>query len=449
MLMTACCSQQPSKREESMSEKESESQPKEALSSPVDPSSFAYVVGIDVGSQSLLYTVCQPDKRPVVKPSEVSNDRPGFQQLEQALHALSVEPNRILIGLEATSRYNENLYQFLAALGYTLCLLHPRQTHQYAQQRGLRAKTDRLDASTIARLLLSGEARVGYVPDELIATYRELERLHAQLSEESARYQNEIHALLVVLFPEFSQVFADPCGRTALGVLKRYPGAAALCAAGVPTVQATLRELAPRHYGRATAVKLVHLASESAASGVASSARALSLKILCDQLEHTLANLAQVDRELDRVLDGDEGANTLRQVPEFGRQTIAVLRAELGDVTRFRRIDQAVAYVGLDLQVRQSGKWKGQVKLSKRGSGRLRRMLYLAALRALALPNSPFAPYYHRLLARGLKGREALIAVMRKMLMVAYHLLRSNEVYDPAKVCAVPAAARHTPSLGA
>ena len=112
---------------------------------------------------------------------------------------------------ETTSRYGENLYHFLESRGYQLCLLHPRQTHQFAQQRGLRAKTDKLDATTIARGLLSGEARPGYVPTELIAIYRELVRLHTQLSDEVARYKNEIQALLVVLFPEFSQVFADPC----------------------------------------------------------------------------------------------------------------------------------------------------------------------------------------------------------------------------------------------
>ena len=419
------------------------------LSSPVNPAGFAYVVGIDVGSEHLVYTICQPDKRPLGKPTGVGNDRPGFEQLDHSLRGLAVEPARILIGLEATARYNENVYQFLAGQGYTLCLLHPRQTHQFAEQRGLRAKTDRLDATTIARLLLSGEARVGYVPDELIATYRELERLHSQLTEESARYQNEIHALLVVLFPEFTQVFADPCGATALGVLKRYPGAAALVRAGVETVTATLRELAPRRYGRPTAAELVRLASHSVASGVAPSARALSLKVLCDQLEHTLANLAQIAQELERLFDGDEGASTLSSVPEFGRQTIAVLRAELGDVTRFARIDQAVAYVGLDLQVRQSGKWKGQVKLSKRGSGRVRRVLYMTALRALKRQDSPFAAYYRRLVARGLKGCEALIAVMRKMLIVACHLLRSNDAYDPAKVCALPGPAAHTPSPGA
>src|SRR5215471_1208819 len=121
----------------------------------------------------------------------------------------------ILVGLEATSRYGENLLQALLKQGYQVCLLHPAQMQAFAKQRGLRAKTDQLDAATIARALLSGEARFGYVPSEQVATYRELMRLQKQLSDDVVRYKNEIHALLVVLFPEFTQVFADPTRPTA------------------------------------------------------------------------------------------------------------------------------------------------------------------------------------------------------------------------------------------
>jgi len=106
--------------------------------------------------------------------------------------------------------------------GYVLRLLHPRQTHHFHERQGLRAKTDRLDAMTITRVLLSGEARAGSVKSERVATYRELVRLHTQLSDEAAAYQNEIQALVVVLFPEFTQIFADPCGQTALTVLKAF-----------------------------------------------------------------------------------------------------------------------------------------------------------------------------------------------------------------------------------
>jgi transposase len=89
-------------------------------------------------------------------------------------------------------------------------------------------------------------------------------------------------------------------------------------------------------------------------------------------------------------LDQDPKATGVLGIPELGVMTVAVLRAELGDLDRFTRMDQVVAYVGMDLQVKQSGKYKGQTKLSKRGSGRVRRILYLAALRSIQLDDSPF-----------------------------------------------------------
>src|SRR6266496_3253060 len=168
--------------------------------------------------------------------------------------------------MEATSRYGENLYHELEQRGYVLRLFHPGQTHHFHQQRGLRAKTDRLDAMTIARALLSGEARMGYVPGEQVATYRELVRLHTQLSDTAAGYQNEIQALVVVLFPEFSQVFADPCLPSALAVLKAYPHAQAVAEAGVEAVYQVLRAVPAAHFGRPTAKKLVVAAQASLGS---------------------------------------------------------------------------------------------------------------------------------------------------------------------------------------
>lgn len=393
-----------------------------------------YAVGIDVGSQSCSCCVLKPDKSIAIKPTNFVNAAPGFAALLEQLEHLKVPAGQILVGLEATSRYGENLYQFLAQRGYQLCLLHPAQTHQFAKRRGLRAKTDKLDATTIAHVLLSAEARPGYVPSELIAAYRELVRLHTQLSDEVARYKNEIHALLQVLFPEFSQVFADPCRATALALLERYPSAQAFAQAGVEPLTRLLHELAPRNYGQHTAEQLITLAARSVSSGRASTARAMSLKILCNQLQHTRQNLAQLEHEIDALLALDAGTKGLQGVPEFGSKTSAVLRAELGDVERFSRCDQAIAYAGLDITIKDSGKWRGQRKLSKRGSGRLRRILYLAAVRSVRLEGSAFGAYYHRLVARGMKGRVALIAVMRKMLAVAYHLLKTQEPFDPSKV---------------
>lgn len=82
------------------------------------------------------------------------------------------------------------------------------------------------------------------------------------------------------------------------------------------------------------------------------------------------------------------------------------------------------------------------MKLSKRGSGRLRRLLYMAALVSLRLKGSAFGDYYRELRKHGLKGRSALMAVMRKLLITAYSLLKNGGHYDLTKVWAGAKAAR-------
>jgi transposase len=167
---------------------------------------------------------------------------------------------------------------------------------------------------------------------------------------------------------------------------------------------------------------------------VATGARSNCLRILCDQLEHTQDNPEQLQEKIEQLLTNDPRAKGLLAVAEFGPMTVATLRAELGELNRFARMDQVVAYAGMDLQITQSSKWKGQTKLSKRGSGRLRRILYLAALRSIRLPTSPFGSYYHRLVERGMKKGMAVVAVMRKLLIVAAHLIQTQEDDDASKV---------------
>jgi len=397
-----------------------------------------YGVGIDIGKANCSLSILRIDKTAVTKPMEFPNAKAGYEWLDHKLEQLGCEKTQLLIGLEATSRYWENLLHHLVAEGYPTQLLHPAQTYQFAKRRGMRAKTDRIDAELIARFVLSGDARPAYVPNELITTYRELIRLHTNLADEATRYKNELRAMLEVLFPEFTQVFADPSAPTALALLQRYGGAEAMVRAGIDEIYSTLHELSPRRYGRGAAQRLVALAQASQASPLAHSARATSLGIICDQLAHTQTNLAKLEEALGNLLQSDKEADSLASVPEFGQKVRAVLRGELGEVERFERGDQVVAYGGLDLVIKESGKWKGQPKLSKRGSGLLRRMLYMAVLHCLRMKQSAFKDYYQAMVTRGLRGRKAIMAVMRKMLLVAFHLLKSGETYDPTKVWAAP-----------
>lgn len=407
---------------------------------PVIPSP-RYTVAIDIAYKKATGAIWQADLKPLLKPTDFTNDRPGYEWFIEKLQAVAPnhQPNQVQIGMEATGNYWENSYHYFTTRGYQVVLLNPQQTHEWTQKRGLRAKNDKLDTINIGKLLQSGEMRPGYVADEQTANYRELVRMQADLTDQATRYKNELHALLVVLFPEIYQVFADPTCKTSLGLLLDYPCAQVMAAAGVEALRVKLKALAPRNYGRETAQKLHTLALNSVSSGRAIEARSLSLVILCRQLQALNEHLTTIETQLREWLATDKAAQRLETVPEFGPKTLAVLRAELGDVSRFRGRDQVVAAVGLDLTVRESGAWKGKAKISKHGSGLLRKLLYMAAVSCLRLKDSPFRAYYEAMVARGLRGRKALMAVMRKMVTVAYSLLKNKDAeYDPGKVWAAP-----------
>ena len=117
------------------------------------------------------------------------------------------------------------------------------------------------------------------------------------------------------------------------------------------------------HHGMVVPPKsaLVTLAQQSVRSGRALAGRATSLQILCDQLDHTRANLARLESELGRLIASDPAVKGLSQVQEFGLKTVAVLRAELGDVRAF----------AARIRPLPTGVWISRSKKVVSGKGRL------------------------------------------------------------------------------
>jgi len=92
-----------------------------------------HVVGIDIGMESCTMSCLTMDKRQAIKSTPFANSVQGFAWLFERLAGLGVAPKQILVGLEATSRYGENLLQALLKRGYQVCLLHPAQMHAFAE----------------------------------------------------------------------------------------------------------------------------------------------------------------------------------------------------------------------------------------------------------------------------------------------------------------------------
>jgi transposase len=121
----------------------------------------------------------------------------------------------------------------------------------------------------------------------------------------------------------------------------------------------------------------------------------------------------------------------LDSIPGIAETTAALLLAEITDITQYRSARQVAAYAGLVPRERQSGSSvRGRTRLSKIGNARLRRALYFPAITALRC--SPFFQAWAEGLAKRGKSKMSVIcAVMRKLVHVAYGVLKSGKEFDP------------------
>lgn len=164
-----------------------------------------------------------------------------------------------------------------------------------------------------------------------------------------------------------------------------------------------------------------------------------ALPYAASPLAAAIAALADQQAELDRQIAVATCATTavarLDAIPGVGPVTAAAVATCLAG-KRFDHPDQFVAYVGLDVRVRESGQRRGQGSLSKQGDAELRRLLYLCAQANLRVrdPENPFKAQYARERAKGMSSTAATCAVARKLARTCWSLVRHDTMYDAKRV---------------
>ena len=248
--------------------------------------------------------------------------------------------------------------------------------------RQARAKTDRLDARTLAKLLAAGGLDAVWMPDEACGVMRRRLARREQLVRARSRAKNEIHAVLMRRLkgkPPVSDLFGVK-GRSWLGELK------------LPVEEAETLESALRHV---------------------------------EFLEH---EIAEVERLIALEALRSPDARRLMTVPGVNVICAATFLAAIGDVRRFRSSRQLVAYLGLDPRVRQSGSEPARGgRISKRGSASARWALVEAAWSVVQQPG-PLHAFYERIRARRGHGK-AVVAVARKLAVLFWCLLSRGQDY--------------------
>jgi transposase len=248
--------------------------------------------------------------------------------------------------------------------------------------RRARAKTDRLDARTLAKLLATGELDAVWMPDARTSVMRRRLARREQLVRSRSRAKNEIHAVLMRRLkgrPPVSDLFGVK-GRRWLSELE------------LPIEEAETIDSALRH--------VEFLDREIAA------------------VERLIAGDALRSSELRRLMT----------VPGVNVICAATFLAAVGDIRRFRTTRALVGYLGLDPRVRQSGSEPARGgRISKRGSASARWALVEAAWSVVCQPG-PLRAYYQRIRARRGHGK-AIVAAARKLAVLFWCMLTRGQDY--------------------
>jgi transposase len=155
-----------------------------------------------------------------------------------------------------------------------------------------------------------------------------------------------------------------------------------------------------------------------------------SIQALLRRIDRLLAQLDRRLRALARTLGWQELIARCASIPGVGFLTAVAL------VCTYQRgyfvgRDAFIAFIGLDVRVRDSGKHRGRRKLTKKGDAETRRLLHCAAMAAAR--SAYFKPQYQALKARGMATTAAYVVIARKLARLAFVLLRNETRFDPHK----------------
>lgn len=322
----------------------------------------------------------------------VSTRRGALQGLLEQRH-----PERVVIEISPLAGW---VYDVVQSLGIEIQVADP--TQDAWKWKNVKRKTDEDDALKLARLSALGQLNLVHIPRPAVRQWRRLIQERVTLVAEQTRCKNRIRALLV------AQEHSGPAGKN--GWTKK--------------AQEQLAQLAR---------PLAECGGEELWRGI--------LHTELQRLQSTAALLKLVEQKLDELGKASAPVVLLQSMPGVGPRTAEVVVTALDDPHRFRSGRQVSGYVGLTPRRWQSRSMDRQGRISKRGARTLRHALNQGAW--MAVRYNPWARAVFLRIKAGKKERVkiAIVAVMRKLLVVLWAMLRDQRRYrlpaaEPEKVAA-------------
>lgn len=282
------------------------------------------------------------------------------------------------VAMESTGNWTW-MCDLLEKEGFEVHLSHPLKTRLICEAK---VKTDKVDARMLAHLLRADLLPESYIAPLEVRQERQKLRYRLSLVKMRTALKNRIHGLLEQLGVTVPPV-TDLFGKEGIAWLRT-----------------------------------VHL----------DGSYLMSLEGYLRLIDELNLLIHEMDVEIKRSLKDNQSASLLDTIPGIGILTSHLLIAEIGPIDRFPSAKKLCSYAGLVPSVHQSGQTSYNGRITKQGSRYIRWAMIEAAQKAY-LKDASLSKFYHKLCAK--KGRsKAIVALARKMLVIAYNVLKYNEPYN-------------------
>ena len=359
----------------------------------------------------------------------ISNTLDGFNDLLSKIKSVTSDLNKTKVGLEATGHYSYNLLGFLLDNGLPTYVLNPLHTNLYRKSLSLRkTKTDKVDARTIASMLMScvdlkPYTRALYHNEEL----KSLTRYRFDKVSERAKLKTSVSRLITILFPELEKLVSVVHCVSVYALLSEFPSAKHIANANLTRLTNLLSNASRGKYRRDTAIRF----REAARNSIGSVMPAKSL-----ELKHTIKLIGELDDEISEIEAEikqivDSLGTTILTIPGIGYATAASILAEIGDFSNFETPDKILAFAGMSPSTYQSGQLTNcYAHMEKRGSKYLRFALYNAT-KYVCKWDSNFAAYLAKKRLEGKHYNVAISHATKKLVRLIFALEKSHLPYVP------------------
>ena len=384
-------------------------------------------VGIDVAKDKHDCFITNSDGEALFPVFTIQNNRDGFDDLFSRIQSVSSDVSNIKVGLEATGHYSYNLLGYLLGKGLTTFVINPLHTNLYRKSLSLRkTKTDKVDARTIAMMLMSdvnlkSYSDTSYHNEEL----KSLTRYRFDKVQERAQLKQSVSRLVTILFPELEKLVPSLHLASVYTLFSELPSAREIASCHLTHLTKLLENASKGRYSREKAVEIREAARVSIGSNMP--AKSLELRHTLRLISELDSEISEIESEIKRIMD--EIHSPILTIPGIGYRMGAMILAEIGDFSRFDSPDKILAYAGASPSTYQSGQLESSYShMEKRGSRYLRFALINAA-KYVCHWDETFGAYLQKKISEGKHYNVAITHATKKLVRLIYAMEKSGKPY--------------------